>query len=307
VLYGTDIDSLITVDITNSRESKLAGLEYGKTYHIEVYPLDYGGQRVSATPAKLTFSTAFDQRVITDKADVSIDEVAIDYISLSWGSVVNADSYTVCRSENSGEYECLETLVDTSYVDRINLLAGVKYKYAVKASNGNGFTVSDETEAIQIVSNGTILPKINKFEVINPDTCFVTNSCKLHIKITKGDNYLDGGYILDYSSKDSNFSCASYRRQSLGGFGSENIESLDETVSNFEKRNCHTRATLNVCDIEGLCTEKTINLPTTANDTDGDGKYDIEDLDDDNDGIVDTDEIKYGLEQLDERDADYDR
>ena len=111
-----------------------------------------------------------------------------------------------------------------------------------------------------------------------------------------------GGYTISLSGEGS---CVASSMQSLGGLGDDNISTLDE-IANMESYSCSTQATLSVCDIKELCSEKSINLPTTATDTDGDKIYDINDLDDDNDGIIDEDEKKYGLNPLDASDATQD-
>jgi len=148
IRLGTSPEETYFYTSTNNRTVTIKGLEFNQHYYVEVYPTDPGGNFVSTQPAKLAFTTGFDNREIKEKPIVGIDEVAKDHISLSWDAVPNADSYTVCRSENGGAFECLETINRTSYIDSINLEKGIKYKYVVKAKNENGVTVSDETEEV---------------------------------------------------------------------------------------------------------------------------------------------------------------
>ena len=142
------------------------------------------------------------------------------------------------------------------------------------------------------------LPIIEEFFVLNPDACFVNNSCEFKVKAIKGDNFLDGGYSINLSGDNS---CGSSSSQSIGKF-EDDVETIDETTTS-EKNSCITKAVLSVCDVKELCSEQSLILPTTATDTDGDGEFDINDLDDDGDGISDLDEEKYGLDPLDANDA----
>ncbi len=122
--------------LTNQRERSIKGLDYATTYYIEIYPVDYVGNRLSTVPAKLTFTTGFDTRDISGDIQISINGVSIDYISLSWNSVDNADYYTICRSDEGEAFECFDTTTDTSYNDYVNLEYGHTYQYIVKAMNG---------------------------------------------------------------------------------------------------------------------------------------------------------------------------
>ena len=150
IRIGTAPNDMFFYTATYDRSVTIEGLEYRTTYYIEVYPVNPSGNWISTAPAKLTFSTGFDQRDITTKAEISIDEVATDHVSLSWNSVDNADKYIVLRSENGEDYESLGTVIDTSFVDSINLLEGAKYKYVIKAFNANSFILSDESNEVNI-------------------------------------------------------------------------------------------------------------------------------------------------------------
>jgi len=77
----------------------------------------------------------------------------MDYISLSWTDVENADYYTICRIENSDEKECFTQTTNTSYTDYVNILQGTTYSYQVYAVNGymsfpSTFTDPVETPAL---------------------------------------------------------------------------------------------------------------------------------------------------------------
>jgi len=150
ILIGTTPEHMYLLTLTDQRQYKIDGLEYATTYYVQVYPLDPSGRRVSTVPATLTFTTGFDRRTIADKPHVSIDEVSEERIVLSWNEIPNADNYTVCRSENGEAMECLETIREQTYSDIINLIPGNRYRYVVKASNGNGFTVSDVTTEVVV-------------------------------------------------------------------------------------------------------------------------------------------------------------
>ena len=145
VRLGTNPLALELYTVTQNREVVFTGLEYTQTYYLEVYPVDYAGVRLSTVPAKLTFTTGFDIRTMSGDIQISIDEVSIDYVFLSWNSVENTDYYTVCRSDNNGTFECFDTTTDTSYTDYVNLEYGHTYQYIMIAMNGYVSLLSQES------------------------------------------------------------------------------------------------------------------------------------------------------------------
>ena len=152
IRIGTDINHIYFYTLTKNRSITIEDLDYNKNYFIEVYPVSYLGKQISSLPAKLTFSTEFDQRTINSKAQISIDEVAVDNVSLSWSKVENANLYTICRSEDNADIECLESTNSLNYIDSINILKGSTYKYIIKATN-NGLSFSVSNESIEITPN----------------------------------------------------------------------------------------------------------------------------------------------------------
>ncbi|MGV6830578.1 MAG: hypothetical protein ACWA5P_03325, partial [bacterium] len=263
ILLGTNINELYTYDLTNNRELTIGGLEYGKRYYIEVYPLNSSGKRVSTLPAKLVFITGYDSRIVSDKAQISIDEVAQDHVSLSWDDVLNADSYTVCRSENSGPFECLESVERASYIDSINLEQGAKYRYIVKAKNGNGFTVSDVSKEVVPVPMKSDLDNDGIPDDIDPDI--------------DGDGVVN---LQDAFPRDA----------------SEWLDTDGDGIGNNADTDDDNDGILDVNDAFPLDKNEWL-------DTDHDGIGNNADTDDDNDGISDKDEVKWGFDPLDPSDG----
>jgi hypothetical protein len=82
IWLGTDPDNLMRYDITQNREYAFSNLKYTTNYYVEIYPIDFNGNHVSAIPAKLLFTTGFDTREITLKPVLSISEVGSDMATI---------------------------------------------------------------------------------------------------------------------------------------------------------------------------------------------------------------------------------
>lgn len=148
VKLGTDIANMEFYKETKDREVTFNNLQYATTYYVEVYPIDYMGNIISNLPAKLTFTTGFDNRELGGKAIVSIGDITDNQINLSWTSVTNADEYYICRSENNSKYNCFTSTKQTIFEDSINIQSNTKYSYVIVARNANAQTISDETKII---------------------------------------------------------------------------------------------------------------------------------------------------------------
>ena len=143
---GTDLNNLNLYTITTNRELNITNLDYARTYYIEVYPLDFNKNRLSVIPAKLTFTTGFDNRTITQKPVVTLDEVSDSYTITSWNDIANSDAYGVYRSDDNISYEFLFKTKDTKFIDNINLIPGKTYFYKIKAFNNNASMISNALE-----------------------------------------------------------------------------------------------------------------------------------------------------------------
>lgn len=150
ILLGTDPDNLLQYTITNKKSLDISGLDYATMYFVEIYPVDYSGVRISTVPAKLTFTTGFDKRTIDGKIDIKYNEVATDYISLTWNKLENVDVYRICRSESSGAYDCFATTSKNYFIDNVNIIPGNSYTYIVKAENSNSVKASNPTYKVYI-------------------------------------------------------------------------------------------------------------------------------------------------------------
>lgn len=155
ILIGTNPSSLSTYKVTTNRSEILSNLDYSSSYYVEIYSVDMDGNNIINVPARLTFSTGFDKRVITDLPFVSIDEIGEDYISLSWNKVTNADSYYILRSENDSDLYFISSTVETSFKDVINLKQNVNYKYKVYARNSNSNQASAYSQTVKLIAPDT--------------------------------------------------------------------------------------------------------------------------------------------------------
>lgn len=150
ILLGTDPDNLLQYTITNKKSLDISGLDYATMYFVEIYPVDYSGVRISTVPAKLTFTTGFDNRTIDGNIEVNYTEVSTDYVSIKWNAVENADSYKICRSENGGAYDCFTSTSNNYFTDNVNIIPGNSYTYIVKAENSNSVKASNPTYKVYI-------------------------------------------------------------------------------------------------------------------------------------------------------------
>jgi len=188
VRLGKSPDNTSIYAYTNSRNVVIDYLNYGQTYYVEVYPVDYLNSRLTSQPDTLTFSTAFDTRIITSKPVVTLNSISLNSILFSWDSVTDADYYNICRSENDGLYVCFDKVTDTHYIDSINLIEGSKYRYIVKAANAYSHTVSvpsidilvgndsDNDGYLDSIDN---CPFVNNLDQIDTDLDGHGNACDL--------------------------------------------------------------------------------------------------------------------------------
>jgi YD repeat-containing protein len=195
------------------------------------------------------------------------------------------------------EYDKLNRVTKATYA------SGESIGYSYDAGGNLLGVVFDDPNAVN-----DKLPVIEEFSVLNPDACFVNNSCEFKVKARKGDNFLDGGYSIDLSGHSS---CGSISKSAVLGWGDEDTSVLNETTV-LERQPCHILAVLKVYDVKGLYSEKKLTLPTSATESDKDAISDSDEdtfpndknewLDTDGDGISDLDEEKYGLDFLDAND-----
>jgi fibronectin type 3 domain-containing protein len=168
ILIGRDPKNLATYLITDKRNITIEDLAYSTTYYIEIYPLDIRGKRLNIIPARLTFSTGFDNRKVTQKPTVTIDEVSDNYIVLSWSEVSNSDDYEIYRSEDGKSFEYLYKTNDTKFIDNINIESSTVYYYKIKALNSNSFSISDSVEVKTVKNNQECIQVIT--HAYNPKT-----------------------------------------------------------------------------------------------------------------------------------------
>jgi hypothetical protein len=149
VLLGDTIDNLTTYKKTQDRELLIDNLEYGRNYYVEIYALNYNGDRVSI-PAKLQFTTGFDNKNIADKTVIETIQLVDNGIYLSWSEVSNVSLYAIYRKENNGKYQYINSVKNNEYTDNFNLISGNSYQYVIATFNSNGYTLSNSSNAIAI-------------------------------------------------------------------------------------------------------------------------------------------------------------
>jgi len=143
ILIGKQPDNLMLYAVTKERNLKIDNLDYATTYYVKIYPIDFNGNIINVLPAKLIFTTGFDNRVISEKPKVSLDEVDSYHCVLSWDDVSNSDFYEIYRSEDGNKFEYLYKTTKTQFIDDIDIEDGKTYYYKIKATNQNSFTTSD--------------------------------------------------------------------------------------------------------------------------------------------------------------------
>ena len=284
IWLGTSADSLMLYDVIGKRSYDFTNLKYATNYFVEIYPIDLNGNHISATPAKLKFTTGFDTREITTKPIITIDKVNPNSIHLSWSRVKNADEYKVCRSDNGSRYNCFAKTKELSYIDSVNIEPQNSYKYKIQAVNGFDFSISDATDVI-------VTPLNRGLRVVKDIATLTFDAIKLQNSV---ENNITGDLNLTKMGvNESNISWSSTSSVINVDTGSVDRTSLENDLAvtlkafvNYGESNDSVEFHLVVKKIEVLL------------DTDKDGIPNDKDLDDDNDGISDVDEEKYGFNPL---------
>jgi len=153
ILIGINPKNMVTYLITDERNVTIENLSYNQTYYIEIYPLNINGKRLNIIPARLTFSTGFDNRKVTQKPIITVNEISNNYIVLSWNEVSNIDYYEIYRSEDGKSFEYIYKTNSTKFVDDINIESGKVYYYKIKALNSNSFSISDSVKVKTLENN----------------------------------------------------------------------------------------------------------------------------------------------------------
>ena len=318
IWVGTAPDSLMLYDVIGTRSYSFTNLKYATNYFVEIYPIDLNGNHISATPAKLKFTTGFDMREITTKPIITIDEVNGYSIHLSWISVENTDEYRVCRSDNGGRYNCFVRTKELSYIDSVNIEPQNSYRYKIQAVNGFNFSISDATdEIVTPLNNG--LRVIKDIANLTFDAIKLQNSAENNITgdlnlIKIGENKSNISWTT--TSSVINIDTGSVERTSLENDLNVTLKaSVQYGDSNDSVEFYLVVKKIEVTDSDGDGIpddrETELGLNPNSNDSDGDGYLDSEEigdvnspLDTDNDGIInalDTDSDGDGVSDKEER------
>jgi uncharacterized repeat protein (TIGR02543 family) len=125
---------------TSTSYTDNGGLTPGTTYHYRVTA--YNGQSESAAATTSGTTTTSGSGTIplppTKPAGLVVTDTGSGYVSLSWNSVTNADSYDIYRGNSKdGASAKLGNETGTSYTDN-TVGAGALYYYSIRAVNSSG-------------------------------------------------------------------------------------------------------------------------------------------------------------------------
>ena len=220
-----------------------------------------------------------------------------DKVRLTWSSVSGATSYKMYRCTNTSTSSCSYLGSDTSSpYDDTNGDTGTSYYYRIKASNAAG----DSAYSAYNSGYKSITPSITTLTSGIAISSNVANQAFQHFKI----NVLSGGTVtilLSGLSSDNDL----YVR--VGAEASKSFYDCKSTAGGNTNETCSITVNssndvyIGVYGYEGG--NYTIQATIVYVDTDNDGIPNNIDTDDDNDGISDIDELRYGLNPLDARDA----
>ena len=100
-----------------------SGLEVGTRYYYKVYATNSGGE--SSASSSVGGYTKFNEP--------NVSPISETEISLSWDTITAAESYTIRRRIDGGEYADIATVSGTTYVDS-GLNKGTRYYYWIQAN-----------------------------------------------------------------------------------------------------------------------------------------------------------------------------
>ncbi len=122
---GNSVGSYETIATVSEESFKDTDLVAGRRYSYRVYAISGEEQSVA--------SKAF-RHIFLSVPQIKSLENAYGGIKVSWGSVKNAQKYSIMRKESEGDWKTIKTVSSsvTAYTDKTTK-NGVKYYYAVKA------------------------------------------------------------------------------------------------------------------------------------------------------------------------------
>jgi hypothetical protein len=327
IWLGSTPDDLMQYDITQSRNYLFENLKYATNYYVEIYAIDFNGNHISAVPAKLQFTTGFDNRNITEKPVISVDEVNSYSIKLSWTEVQHADEYKICRRDNGGRYSCFVRTKELSYIDTVNIDPENSYQYIVQALNGADYENSEASQTI-VTPLSDYLRVIQDKVALTFDTIRLQNTLENNItgdlSLTQKGVYdsnitwscnstlLDTstGVITKPTKKDMNVTLRAFIQYGKNNDTKEfhliikkNEDSDNDGIPDTREKALGMKVDSNDSDGDNYLDSEEIGDIYNPTDTDNDNIIDALDLDSDNDGMEDSIEKQYGFNPKNKGDA----
>ncbi len=150
---GTGNEYVTAKSSTTDTSFTDTGLEKNQRYYYKV--VAYDGSTELGTSDAVGAYTKFDPPTI--KAE------STSKLSLSWDTVSYAESYTVRRRVEGGEYDDVKTVTETTYADS-GLTAGTKYYYWIQANcnvNGEEITAKSTSSSQYTLPNAPTITSID--------------------------------------------------------------------------------------------------------------------------------------------------
>ncbi|MCK5320531.1 peptidoglycan DD-metalloendopeptidase family protein, partial [Candidatus Parcubacteria bacterium] len=246
---------------------------YGQ-WHVDIY---IDGQKVKTNYFTLTID-------LSAPTELTAETISESQINLSWNSVSNATGYKIYRDN-----ALITTLTNTTYSDTV-LSDNTQYCYKVKAYYGN--MNSDYSDQICATTQTAEIPFPIADFTANP----TSGDAPLYVVFTDTSTG-EGIYQYNWIFDDGHTCSTQNATHTFQNAGTYNVR---HQVTNARGSNTRIRQ-INVyvpdnCPDDPNKTEPGIcgcNVPDV--DTDGDGIADCGDLDDDDDGMLDSWEEQYGF------------
>ncbi len=113
---------------------------------------------VTPPASKLSKPVMYNSKYFEGKGKNNVDFIVKDGISVKWGKVENAVSYTVYRKADNGSYKTVASVKGTTYIDAA-VKSGVKYSYKVVAVNGTVKSAESDVLTVLFLATPTVTLK----------------------------------------------------------------------------------------------------------------------------------------------------
>lgn len=145
-----------SIEKTQEDSFSLPNLIHGEVYTVKVYALTPDEQRVVGVSDEITFAAPFNYEPLSATPVIFSAEAGYRSMTLQWTAIVQAEQYSIYRSEDGGQWSLIQSVLETSFED-VDVAVNTPYRYFVRASNPISFRDSSPTDTLVIDTEAPIV------------------------------------------------------------------------------------------------------------------------------------------------------